>query len=143
MTEPQPIDALAGAELPARAATFRDAAWRLMQICCTVVGGDFELLYSFARGNELQSFRVVVPRPGATLPSITDAFLCAFTYENEIHDLFGITFAGLKLDFGGNFLKARFKSPFVMDRPMPDDPEKIPAGNCAVSAPAAAQPVAP
>lgn len=143
MTEPQPIEALSPAELPARAATFRDGAWRLMQMCCTVTGADFEMLYSFARGNALQGFRVVVPRRGATLPSITDAFLCAFIYENEIHDLFGITFTGLKLDFGGNFLKARFKNPFVMDRPLPEDPENIPAGNCVPSTPAAATPAAP
>ena len=101
-------------------------------------GTDFELLYSFAKGYDFRNLRVTLPRQGATLPSITEAYLCAFLYENEIHDLFGVKFPGLAIDFKGNFLKTRLKNPFVADRPLPDDPEQIPPGNCGPNPPAAA-----
>jgi ech hydrogenase subunit D len=35
-----------------------------------------------------------------------------FTYENEMHDLFGIKFPGLVLDFGGNFYRKAASTPF-------------------------------
>jgi len=45
-------------------------------------------------------------------PSITDIYLCAFGYENELQDLFGLTVPGMKLNFNGNFLLTAIKTPF-------------------------------
>ncbi len=35
------------------------------------------------------------------VPSITDLFLEAFVFENEIHDLFGVDIKDIAIDFGG------------------------------------------
>lgn len=138
MTEPQSIVPIDPPALPARASAMRAEGWRLMQVCCTTAGPDFELLYSFAKDSDLCGIRAIVPREGARVPSITGAYLCAFLYENEIHDLFGVKFDGLAIDFQGNFLKARMKNPFAA-RPLPDDPEQIPPGNCGPRPPAPAK----
>ncbi len=113
MTAKQSIEAIDPSALPGRATAMRADGWRLMQICCTTVGPDFEILYSFANQLALQNLRAIVPREGARLPSITGSYLCAFLYENEIHDLFGVVFDGLAIDFGGNLLKTRMKYPFA------------------------------
>lgn len=113
MTMAQSIEPVGPSEMPARATAMRASGWRLMQICATAVGPDFEILYSFAKGRDLQNFRATVPREGARLPSITGPYLCAFLYENEIHDLFGVAFDGLAIDFGGSLLKTRVKNPFA------------------------------
>ncbi len=115
MTTVQSIEPVGPSEMPARAAAMRASGWRLMQICATAVGPDFEILYSFAKGRDLQNFRATVPREGARLPSITGPYLCAFLYENEIHDLFGVEVEGNVLDFKGTFYKTAVPHPFVND----------------------------
>jgi hypothetical protein len=47
------------------------------------------------------------------LPSISDIYWSAFTYENEIHDLFGIRVSGLVLDFKGRFYRLKTKTPWA------------------------------
>lgn len=113
MTATQSIEPIDASVLQARAIAMRADGWRLMQICCTGAGPDFELLYSFASKLELRGLRVTLAREGARLPSITGSYLCAFLYENEIHDLFGVAFDGLAIDFSGNLLKTRLKKPFA------------------------------
>lgn len=129
--ETQPTEPVTPPDLAARAAAFHADGWRLMQICCTVAGTDFELLYSFARESALQNLRVTLPREGASLPSITPIYLCAFLYENEIHDLFGVSFPGLLIDFQGHFLRTRQKTPFAPAPPPclagTDEPPPTPA----------------
>ena len=39
------------------------------------------------------------------LQSITGEIWSAFIYENEMHDLFGIKFKNLELDYQGNFFR--------------------------------------
>lgn len=134
MTDAQPIEAIDASALPARASALKADGWRLMQICCTVAGSDFELLYSFAKEYDFRSLRATLPRTDASVPSITGPYLCAFLYENEIHDLFGVKFPGLAIDFQGNFLKTRQINPFAT-QPLPSDPEKIPPGNCGPTTP--------
>ena len=38
------------------------------------------------------------------IPSITDNFIAAFVFENEIHDLFGVEIRNIAIDFKGQFL---------------------------------------
>jgi ech hydrogenase subunit D len=85
---------------------------RLVQVCATTSGRDVVLDYSFDKGGEYLNFRLPVAA-GATLPSITPIYWCAFVYENELHDLFGLKFAGLAVDFGGSFYKTAVKHPFA------------------------------
>jgi len=53
----------------------------------------------------------------AEVPSITDLYLEAFVCENEIHDLFGITFKGLAIDFLGNFYRVSTDVPMTIISP--------------------------
>jgi len=70
---------------------------------------------------KLCNVRVVLPKNDPVVPSITKAYFAAFTYENELHDLFGITVTDLALDFKGTFYKLSTKTPFA---PQPQPPVK-------------------
>ena len=91
---------------------------RLVQICCTAKE-NFELTYTFDKDYKATNLRLIVPAGDPTVPSISDIYFCAFTYENELHDLFGLAMTGLKLDFKGTFYKLAIKTPFA---PQPQQP---------------------
>ena len=105
--------------LTIEAASLRDDAkrrlaegWRLVQACSTTLPDTFEVNYSFALPGRFEHVRVVVPRATPAMPSITPVYGAAFAYENEIHDLFGITFEGLTLSYNGAFIKTSIPAPF-------------------------------
>ena len=85
---------------------------RLVQICCTRLVDRFEMTYSFAREGAFNHVRVQVPDASVVLPSISVLFACSFAYENEIHDLFGLSFRGLNVDYKGKFYKTAIPTPF-------------------------------
>ncbi len=99
-------------KLPARAAELLREGQRLTAITCTAMPDALDLIYSFDKGYSLLNLRVTVPKSDPTVPSITDSYFCAFTYENELQDLFGMKVKGLKLDFGGNFYRKAMPAPF-------------------------------
>ena len=113
--------------LVAKATEKAQAGWRLVHICCTTLEEGFEITYSFGKGYEFDDYRVVVPKADGTLPSITGAFLAAFTYENEIHDLFGINVTDNALDFKGTFYRIAVKTPFATLPPKAAPKAKEPA----------------
>jgi ech hydrogenase subunit D len=69
-----------------------------------------ELLYSFSDGLELENLSLVVNTDTA-VPSITQLFPAAFFFENEVHDLFGVTFTGISIDFDGAFYTLSIPTP--------------------------------
>ena len=85
---------------------------RLVQICCTKLE-HFELTYSFARAGVFTHVRITVPDATVKVPSISPIFGASFAYENEIHDLFGLSFLGLNIDYQGRFYKTTIPSPMV------------------------------
>jgi ech hydrogenase subunit D len=97
----------------------KDEGRRLVQICCSVIDEQNELLYSFEHENgSLDCLRLHIPlveegQPGPELPSISAIYGCSFGYENELKDLFGFRVNGLQLDFQGNFIQTRQKTPFA------------------------------
>ena len=88
----------------------REDGYRLVQIGCTPLEG-FQLDYSFDREGKFIDLRFTIPREDPELPSVTGIYLCAFTYENELHDLFGIEVTGIAIDYGGNFYRIKTKPP--------------------------------
>jgi ech hydrogenase subunit D len=90
----------------------KTAGYRLGQICATTMDENIEVLYSFEKDNALKNLKVEVPLRNAELHSLTAIYWPAFIYENEMHDLFGITFKNLALDFGGHFFKIAKKTPW-------------------------------
>ncbi len=87
---------------------------RLVGVCATSLGDTVQVDYLFDRDFLFQILRVTIAR-GGELPSITGSYFAAFSYENEIHDLFGITVTGNALDFGGRFYQTAVKHPFLSD----------------------------
>jgi ech hydrogenase subunit D len=65
--------------------------------------------YTFESDAGFQNYRVLLSVDSPRVPSITPAYWCAFLYENEIHDLFGIEIDGLAVDFKGNLYKTTVK----------------------------------
>jgi hypothetical protein len=84
--------------------------WRFVNICASTVPEGVELLYSFSDGEPFENLRLVVPN-GAELPSVSDLYLNAFYFENETHDLFGVVFKGIAIDFGGKFYDLSVPTP--------------------------------
>jgi ech hydrogenase subunit D len=92
--------------------------FRLVQISC-LAKDSYEVTYTFDKNYTCAHMRVVLPKDTPELPSITGAYFAAFTYENELQDLFGIKVSGLALDFKGKFYKLSVKTPFA---PQPQQP---------------------
>jgi ech hydrogenase subunit D len=116
MIEPQPITTIDRSMLPQQAATLAGQGFRLVQICCTTGAADLELTYSFDKGYAFSNLRVIVPRSDAVVPSITGSYLAAFTYENELQDLFGITVTDLAINYNGKFYITAVKHPFLQKK---------------------------
>ena len=58
------------------------------------VEDGIELLYHLSNGNILLTIRIKLPKNEAVAPSITNVIRGATLYEQEIHDLLGVKFAG-------------------------------------------------
>ena len=114
MSKPQFIDTpLDG--LLARTGEFKAKGWRFVQCCATRLGeGIFELLYTFCDDatNEVASLRVRVTALDE-VPTVGALYPCAFMFENEMHDLFGINVVGITLDYDGNFYHLHIPTPMA------------------------------
>lgn len=113
MSEETIIEELERSQLPETASQLAQKGFRLVQMMGTPREDHIEVMVSFDCNYALRNFRVQVPRDDLTLPSITKPFLAAFTYENELQDLFGIKVTDLALDYQGNFLRTRMPHPMA------------------------------
>jgi hypothetical protein len=77
--------------------------WRAVQVLCTNCEDGIEILYSYTKDNVMENYIVHGVTKQDTVPSITDAFIGMFPFENEAHDLFGVNVEGIAIDFGGKF----------------------------------------
>ena len=113
MIEEQPIVPVTADKLVAEVKALCEQGWRFVQIGVTGLGEILEVNYSFDREQKFRNLRLQLPAAGARLPSVSGIYWCAFLYENEIHDLFGMTFDGLVLDFKGNLYQTAKPFPFA------------------------------
>ena len=58
----------------------------------------YELNYSFDLNLKFINFRIKIDANTTVIPSISDIYFQAFLYENEMKDLFGITYEGISID---------------------------------------------
>ena len=94
-------------------AACKQRQWRYVQTLAVNGEEGIDLIYSFmdmATGL-LENYKVEKLAKGTHMPSITGDFLEAFVWENEIHDLFGINFDGIAIDFHGAFYALATPSP--------------------------------
>ena len=85
--------------------------YRLVQICCVKETEGLVLHYTFDKDYDLIDLSIGITE-GAQVPSITTIYPCAFLYENEIHDLFGVSIQGINVDFKGLLYKVTTPRPF-------------------------------
>jgi hypothetical protein len=89
-------------ELASKVEDYYTSGWRFCNICGSATDDGVELLYTFSKKEELENLRLVLP-DGSKVPSISEKYFNAFVFENETHDLYGIEFTDMAIDFGGNF----------------------------------------
>jgi ech hydrogenase subunit D len=89
----------------------KEEGYRLVQISSVTTKESYELTYSFGKGYELSHLRIEA-EPGAKIMSISHIYECAFLYENEIHDLFGVDIELITLDYHGNLYRIGQKAPY-------------------------------
>ena len=116
----QTITPIGVGDVVAKAEEAKKSGHRLVQIGCTKIGDDFEILYVYDKDYALLSYRITV-KADVTIPSISGVYWGAFVYENEIHDLYGLTVTGINIDFKGTFYKTAIKHPFSVTITKEDD----------------------
>lgn len=95
----------------------KEDGWRYVQTLAVNKDAGVDLIYSFMKDGELVNSVISdVPRD-AEVPSITDVFLAAFVFENEIHDLFGTNITNIAIDFKGNFYRVSTEYPMTIVSP--------------------------
>ncbi|HWQ31218.1 MAG TPA: NADH-quinone oxidoreductase subunit C [Negativicutes bacterium] len=110
MGEEQKIKAIEAEELLNKVAGLFKEGYRLVQIGCTRLE-YFQLNYSFDKDLNFVNLRLNITQD-FEVSSITSIYTGAFLYENEIHDLFGINFKHINIDYKGNLYKTAVKAPF-------------------------------
>lgn len=115
-----PIYALEPDGVVARAEASLAAGHRLVQLHATTLIDAIEINYTFADGSDLLTWRLAVPAQG-TLASISHVYPAAFLYENEIHDLFGISFTSMSIDYNGGLYRLAVPTPYAPVKPAADE----------------------
>jgi len=119
--ESQTITPISVGEVVVKAEQAKKDGHRLVQIGCTKIGDDFEIIYTYDKDYKLLNYRITVKQDDE-IPSISGVYWGSFVYENEIHDLYGIHVTGINIDFKGTFYKTTIKHPFSVTVVKEDDP---------------------
>ncbi len=98
-------------ELISKVSDLKGEGYRIGQACCTKVSEGFEILYSFDKNHELVNLKLTIAEEEEIM-SITGVYWCAFIYENEMQDLFGVKFKHMALNYGGHFFKVSEPTPW-------------------------------
>lgn len=98
--------------------TLKHEGMRFIQLCAEFPEGGIDLVYTFYDETRDNALNLCVSLPeNAEVPSIQGLYFAAFSYENEAHDLFGVNFINMKLDFGGHFFNLAETSPMTVITP--------------------------
>jgi len=119
--EPQTILPISVGDIVPNAELAKKEGKRLVQIGCTKIEDNFEIIYTYDKDYQLTNYRITVKQEDE-IPSISGVYFGAFVYENEIHDLYGIHVKGINIDFKGTFYKTAIKHPFSVTIVKEDDP---------------------
>jgi hypothetical protein len=108
--KPQVFRDITLSEMRTAAESYQARGWRFVNICGSTVGEEVELIYSFSDGLPLENLRFRVDAT-TELPSISDLFPNCFFFENETHDLYGVQFSNISIDFKGTFYEVSVPTP--------------------------------
>ena len=87
--------------------------YRLVHMTGTARDDHYEIMVSYDKDYQCVNYRTTIPMSDPVLPSLSPHLPAAYTYENELKDLFGFKIPGLTVDYGGNFLRTKVKIPFA------------------------------
>lgn len=105
-------------DLLTRVQTLKHEGMRFIQLCAEFPERGIDLVYTFYDETRDNALNLCVSLPeNAEVPSIQGLYFAAFSYENEAHDLFGVNFINMKLDFGGHFFNLAETSPMTVITP--------------------------
>ena len=92
---------------------------RFVQMCGETTAAGVDLLYTFydETCDKAINLNIYGVDDSVEVPSIQGLYFAAFSYENETHDLFGVHFTNMKLDFGGNFFNVAEEAPMTIITP--------------------------
>lgn len=113
MIENQKMQNIEINELLNKVQEYFNQEFRLVQIGCATIGKTFEINYSFDKDYKFENLKIIITDPTQEIPSVSGIYWNAFLYENEIHDLYGISIKGMALDYQGTFYKTTIKNPFA------------------------------
>lgn len=85
--------------------------WRYVQTLAVKTDKGTDLIYSFMKHSNLDNVKIVAVKDTDSVKSITDYYIEAFVWENEIHDLFGVSFSDIAIDFNGSFYNLSEENP--------------------------------
>lgn len=108
---------LEASEIASLALEKKQSGWRYSQMHCVMDGDNVNCIYSFIKDGKLENYVVEAAQKHMPLKSISSIYFSAFVFENESHDLFGIDFEGLVLDFSGSFYQTSITSPMTIISP--------------------------
>lgn len=123
MSEPQEIIPIEKNNLLGIVSDLFAEGYRLVQIGCTTLQSAYELNYSFDKEYHFKNLRITVT-PEEEIQSISVIYPYAFLYENEIHDLFGLTIKNITIDYHGTLYRTAIRTPFSIENcPVPELPK--------------------
>ena len=106
-------------DLLERVQTLKHDGIRFVQMCAETTEAGIDLLYTFY--DETRDHALNLGVYGITedsrVTSIQDQYFAALSYENEAHDLYGVRFVNMKLDFGGHFFNLACSEPMTIITP--------------------------
>ena len=103
--------------LPALSERMQKEGHRFVQVLAVNTEAGIDVQYTFMKDGVLEVFTIKGVTPEIPIPSITDRFIAAFVFENEIHDLFGVNVRDIAIDFGGNFYVTAQPTPMTIISP--------------------------
>ena len=112
MIEAQPTTPVTPETLVPATQTMKANGYRLVQMCASRLPAGLEVNYTFDKDYQFANLRILIAAESPSLPSVSGVYWSALLYENEMHDLYGIKFPGLVLDFKGTFYKVAKKHAF-------------------------------
>lgn len=106
-------------ELLQRVQTLKFEGMRFVQMCAETTAQGIDLLYTFYDETADHALNLCVYGidEESRVPSIQDLYFASFSYENETHDLYGVRFINMKLDFGGHFFNVSTSEPMTIISP--------------------------
>ncbi|MDA8124087.1 MAG: NADH-quinone oxidoreductase subunit C [Deltaproteobacteria bacterium] len=113
MIETQEIRETSPRRLLGEVQEMRDAGFRLVQIGATRTEEGFEVNYSFDKHFTFVNLKIKLPNNDREIPSVSGVYWCAFLYENELHDLFGLQIRHIAIDYKGTFYKVARPAAFA------------------------------